>query len=322
MSSSSAASSTRSAVASACTSSRSSCRRARTPRHYAEIVRETATLRGLIRAGGEIAQLGWEREGEPAELVARAEDSSSSSPSAAPTASSSSSRTRSSRRSSASASSTRTAPRSRACRAASRISTTSPAGFQPAEPHHPRRPPVDGKERVRARDREPRRGRRGQAVRVLQPRDVAAGGRAAPHVLARESRRAPHPHGQALEGRLAAAHQGVRPARGGAALRRRHAGPQPPRAPRPRADAEAPPARPRPHRRRLPPADDDRPQRGEPPAGGLAASPATSRRSRRTSTSRSSPSPSSTARPSSATTSGRCSPTSASRARSSRTPTW
>ena len=42
-------------------------------RHYAEIVRETATLRGLIRAGGEIAQLGWEREGEPTELVARAE---------------------------------------------------------------------------------------------------------------------------------------------------------------------------------------------------------------------------------------------------------
>ncbi len=42
-------------------------------RHYAEIVRETATLRGLIRAGGEIAQLGWEREGEPMELVSRAE---------------------------------------------------------------------------------------------------------------------------------------------------------------------------------------------------------------------------------------------------------
>jgi replicative DNA helicase len=41
--------------------------------HYAEIVRETATLRGLILAGGEIAQLGWDREGEPTELVARAE---------------------------------------------------------------------------------------------------------------------------------------------------------------------------------------------------------------------------------------------------------
>src|SRR5205085_5316677 len=41
-------------------------------RHYAEIVRENATLRGLIGAGGEIARLGWEREGETAELVARA----------------------------------------------------------------------------------------------------------------------------------------------------------------------------------------------------------------------------------------------------------
>ena len=29
--------------------------------HYARIVREMATLRGLIRAGGEIARLGWER---------------------------------------------------------------------------------------------------------------------------------------------------------------------------------------------------------------------------------------------------------------------
>src|SRR3954449_825599 len=29
--------------------------------HYARIVREMATLRGLIRAGGQIAQLGWER---------------------------------------------------------------------------------------------------------------------------------------------------------------------------------------------------------------------------------------------------------------------
>jgi replicative DNA helicase len=41
--------------------------------HYARIVREMATLRGLIRAGGEISQLGWERIGEPADLVDRAE---------------------------------------------------------------------------------------------------------------------------------------------------------------------------------------------------------------------------------------------------------
>src|SRR5919198_1893569 len=41
--------------------------------HYARIVREMATLRGLIRAGGEIARLGWERPGETVELVDRAE---------------------------------------------------------------------------------------------------------------------------------------------------------------------------------------------------------------------------------------------------------
>src|ERR671925_116390 len=41
--------------------------------HYAQIVRENATLRGLIRAGGEIARLGWERPGEATELVDQAE---------------------------------------------------------------------------------------------------------------------------------------------------------------------------------------------------------------------------------------------------------
>ncbi|MDQ4082459.1 MAG: replicative DNA helicase, partial [Actinomycetota bacterium] len=42
-------------------------------RHYAQIVHETAILRGLIRAGGEIARLGWERPGETAHLVDKAE---------------------------------------------------------------------------------------------------------------------------------------------------------------------------------------------------------------------------------------------------------
>src|SRR5215216_1843178 len=41
--------------------------------HYARIVREAATLRGLIRVGSEIAQLGWERPGETIDLVDRAE---------------------------------------------------------------------------------------------------------------------------------------------------------------------------------------------------------------------------------------------------------
>src|SRR4029078_1902301 len=41
--------------------------------HYARIVREMATLRGLIRAGGEISQLGWGRQGDTTALVDRAE---------------------------------------------------------------------------------------------------------------------------------------------------------------------------------------------------------------------------------------------------------
>jgi replicative DNA helicase len=41
--------------------------------HYARIVREMATLRGLIRAGQEIARLGIERTAETPELVDRAE---------------------------------------------------------------------------------------------------------------------------------------------------------------------------------------------------------------------------------------------------------
>jgi replicative DNA helicase len=40
---------------------------------YARIVRETAVLRGLIRAGGEIARLGWERQDEAVNLLDRAE---------------------------------------------------------------------------------------------------------------------------------------------------------------------------------------------------------------------------------------------------------
>src|SRR5262245_46023581 len=41
--------------------------------HYARIVREMATLRGLIRVGSDIARLGWDRPGETRDLVDRAE---------------------------------------------------------------------------------------------------------------------------------------------------------------------------------------------------------------------------------------------------------
>ncbi len=41
--------------------------------HYARIVREMATLRGLIRVGQEVGRLGWDRPGETIDLVDRAE---------------------------------------------------------------------------------------------------------------------------------------------------------------------------------------------------------------------------------------------------------
>ena len=41
--------------------------------HYARIVREMATLRGLINAGAEISRLGWDRPGDAGDLVDRAE---------------------------------------------------------------------------------------------------------------------------------------------------------------------------------------------------------------------------------------------------------
>jgi replicative DNA helicase len=42
-------------------------------RHYARIVREMAVLRGLIRVGGEISRLGWDRPGEADTLVDQAQ---------------------------------------------------------------------------------------------------------------------------------------------------------------------------------------------------------------------------------------------------------
>ena len=42
-------------------------------RHYAEIVRENYFLRSLIRVGGEITEMGYRRDGEPVDLMDRAE---------------------------------------------------------------------------------------------------------------------------------------------------------------------------------------------------------------------------------------------------------
>ena len=127
--------------------------------HYAEIVRETATLRGLILAGGEIAQLGWDREGEPAELVARAEQLVFE---------------LAERR----ADGELVLFKDTLVETFQRIShlyesgadvtglasgfkdlDKLTAGFQPSNLDDPRGPAFDGEERLRARDREPRRGR-------------------------------------------------------------------------------------------------------------------------------------------------------------------
>ena len=42
--------------------------------HYAKRIRETAVLRRLIRAGGEISKLGWEGQGEVEEIMGKAEE--------------------------------------------------------------------------------------------------------------------------------------------------------------------------------------------------------------------------------------------------------
>ena len=60
--------------------------------HYARIVREMATLRGLVRAGAEIARLGQERPGRPPTSSTGPSRSSSSSPSSASPATSATSR--------------------------------------------------------------------------------------------------------------------------------------------------------------------------------------------------------------------------------------
>lgn len=43
-------------------------------RHYATIVRDASVLRSMIRIGGEIAQLGWEREGDALDLIGEAQE--------------------------------------------------------------------------------------------------------------------------------------------------------------------------------------------------------------------------------------------------------
>ena len=190
--------------------------------HYARIVREMATLRGLIRAGGEIAQLGWERPGETTDLVDRAEQVVFDLSQARVTSEFShieellkDSFERITALYEAGADVTGTPS---GFRDLDRLTS----GFQPGQPDHRRRPPEHGQVRPRPlHGREPRRPR-GGAHRRVHARDVEDGGDPAPDVQRGEGRVAAPAHRQARRRRLAAPDRRVRPARQGADLRRRH----------------------------------------------------------------------------------------------------
>ncbi len=190
--------------------------------HYARIVSEMATLRGLIRAGNDIARLGFERPGETVELVDRAEQVVFE---------------LSQQRVSSEFAhiddllkdSFETITRlyeagKRHHRHSGRLPRPGQAHVRvPArQPDHRRRPAVDGEVGARAR-----RGReRGRAPfdagRAVHPRDVEGGGDPAADVLRGQGRVPAPAHGQARRRRLATADRGLRQAREGAHLRRRH----------------------------------------------------------------------------------------------------
>ena len=150
-------------------------------RHYAQIVSDAATCRSLIQAGTQIAELGFERIGEPPELVDRAEQIVFSiadqriSPTSPP-----STRCWSSR----SSGSARCRVGQRDHRRAQRVSRPRPDhGRLPGvEPDHPRRPPRHGQDVARAQHRRPPRRPRAAAGGDLLARDVAGRGHPAADV--------------------------------------------------------------------------------------------------------------------------------------------
>ena len=238
--------------------------------HYARIVREMATLRGLIRAGGEISQLGWERPGDTTDLVDRAEQVVFD-------------------LSQARVTTEFTHIEELLKDSFERITALYEAGSRrhrdhvglprprqahvrlPArQPDHRRRPPVDGEVGPRPlHGRQPRRAR-GEAGRALHARDVEVGGDAAADVQRGEGRVTAPAHRQARRRRLAAADRRLRPAREGADLRRRHGLDHDDGDPLEGAAAEVARAQPRADRGRLHAADDLRRDRGEPRPGGVA----------------------------------------------------
>ena len=238
--------------------------------HYARIVHEMGTLRGLIRVGQEIARLGWERPGETTDLLDQAEqvlfDLSQG-------------RVQS-EFSHIEELLKESFERITALYEAGVDVTGVPSGFreldkltsgfQPGNLIIVAARPSMGKSALALCAavniaRAPRR-----SGRAVHARDVEVRGDAAADVQRGQGRVAAAAHRQARAGRLVAADRGVRQADEGADLRRRRRLDDDDGHPLEVAAAEVAAPEPRADRRRLPPADDVGQGHGEPRPGGVA----------------------------------------------------
>ena len=190
--------------------------------HYARIVKETATLRGLIQAGQEIARLGRERIGrDGGARRPRRADRLRPVPAADP-------RRLRPHRPAAHRELRADHEALRGGRGRHRHAVRLPRPRPPhvrvpaGQPRDPRRAPLDGEVGARAlHRREPRRALP-DAGRALHARDVEGRGHAAPDVQRGEGRVQPRSLREAHPGGLAAADGRLRQADEGADLRRRH----------------------------------------------------------------------------------------------------
>ena len=190
--------------------------------HYARIVHEMATLRGLIRAGNDIARLGFDRPGETIDLVDRAEqivfELSQQRVTSEFAHIDSLLKDSFERITALYEAGTDTTGTASGYKGLDRITS----GFQPGNLIIVAARPSMGKSALAL----------GMAANIAVPRPEAGGavhagdvevrGDAAVHVLRGQGRVAAAPHRQARRRRLAAAHRGVRQALEGADLRRRH----------------------------------------------------------------------------------------------------
>ena len=189
---------------------------------YAEIVRDASTYRNLIRAGTQIAQLGYERLGEPQELVDQAEQvvfgiadqriTSDFFPIA----------------DLLNDSFERITQLHESGRDITGVSTgyreldKITAGLPAVQPGDPGRPPGHGQDVAGTERGRPRRHPRAAAGRDLHDRDVARRGHPAADVLGGQGRLQPAAHRQACAGRVAEADRRLLAPAGGADLHRRH----------------------------------------------------------------------------------------------------